>query len=144
MSHLPNLTMATEQSPLLRSRLLRILVVDDSPDVADSLGLLLTMMGHEVRTASDGVEGIQTADVFRPDLVLLDLGMPRMNGYDTARAIRQQPWGKGVVLIALTGWSQDDRHCIQEAGFDHYLVKPVEPDTLKQLLSAQSARSTAG
>jgi PAS domain S-box-containing protein len=114
----------------------RIVVVDDNRDSAMSLALMLQLMGNEVRTAHDGAEGIEAAAAFRPDVMLLDLGMPRLNGYDAARKIREQPWGKDLVLVALTGWGQDsDRARSREAGFDHHLVKPVEPATLERLLA---------
>jgi CheY-like chemotaxis protein len=114
----------------------RILVADDSPDSADSLALLLKLMGNEVLTARDGQEAVDLAALYRPDVVLLDIGMPRLNGYDAARQIRQQPWGKGVLLIALSGWGQqEDKRRAQEAGFDHHLVKPVEPAALEKLLA---------
>jgi CheY-like chemotaxis protein len=113
----------------------RILVADDLRDSADSLALVLRLAGHEVQTAHDGLEAVQAAAAFRPDVALLDIGMPKMNGYDAARHIRQQPWGKCTVLIALTGWGQpEDRRRTAEAGFDHHLVKPVEPKALENLL----------
>jgi PAS domain S-box-containing protein len=114
----------------------RILIVDDNVDAADSLGQLLEMMGNEVRTAYDGEAGIQAARAFRPGVVLCDIGMPKVNGYDTARSIRAEAWGKDTMLVALTGWSQDDDHQRSaNAGFDHHLVKPVEPAALMKLLA---------
>jgi signal transduction histidine kinase len=113
----------------------RILVVDDNVDAADSLGQLLELLGHEVRTAYDGETGVDTAEAFRPNVVLMDLGMPRVNGFEAARRIRQQAWGSKMALVALTGWGQsDDRQKSADAGFDHHLVKPVEAVTLMQLL----------
>jgi signal transduction histidine kinase len=115
----------------------RILVVDDHRASADGLGKLLQIRGHEIRTVYDGREAVEMADEFRPNVVLLDIGLPEMNGYDVARALRQQPWGQGMVLIALTGWGQEaDRHRAQEAGFDHHLVKPVDPSALLHLLAS--------
>jgi signal transduction histidine kinase/ActR/RegA family two-component response regulator len=115
---------------------LRILLVDDNRDAAESLGLLFQVKGHDVRIAHDGVAGLEAAASFRPDVALLDIGMPRLNGYDLARRLRGQAWGQGLVLIALTGWGQeDDRRRTQEAGFDHHLVKPVDPDALQELLA---------
>jgi CheY-like chemotaxis protein len=97
----------------------------------------LGIKGYEIRTAYDGLEAVTTADEFRPDVVLLDIGLPKMNGYDVAQQIRQQPWGRGLVLIALTGWGQEaDRRRSTEAGFDHHLVKPVDPAELIHLLAA--------
>jgi CheY-like chemotaxis protein len=115
----------------------RVLVVDDNHDAAATIEKLLQLSGHEVRTAHDGLEALRAAEEFRPDVALLDLGMPRMNGYDTARALRDHGDGKNIALIALTGWGQDeDRRRSQEAGFSHHLVKPVAPATLLQLLAA--------
>lgn len=119
----------------------RILLIDDNVDAADSLGQILELMDHEVRTAYDGESGIEAARAFRPDIVLCDIGMPKMNGYDTARALRSEAWGKDTVLVALTGWShEEDRRKSAEAGFDHHLVKPVEVDTLMALLADLRAR----
>ena len=114
----------------------RILVVDDNVDAADSLAQLLEMLGNEVRIATDGEAGIEVAAQFRPDMVLMDIGMPKLNGYDAARRIRQHPWSRGMVLVALTGWGQKrDRENSAEAGFDHHLVKPVEMHALTALIS---------
>lgn len=115
----------------------RILVVDDNRDSATSLGMLLQMVGNEVRTAYDGVEALEVAEELRPDVVLLDIGMPRIDGYEVARRIRRRPWGEDVVLVAITGWGQeDDRRQSQEAGIDHHLVKPVDPPALMKLLAS--------
>ncbi len=119
---------------------LRILIVDDNTDGADSLAMMLKVMGNDTRTAYDGQEGVERADEFRPDVVLLDIGLPKLNGYEACRHIRGQPWGTGVVLIAMTGWGQDeDRRRSHEAGFDHHLVKPVDPAALMKLLAGLSA-----
>lgn len=118
----------------------RILVVDDNVDAADSMGQLLEMLGNEVRTAHDGEAGIRAAEAFRPAVVLMDIGMPKMNGYEACRRIREQPWGKDMVLVALTGWGQeDDRQKSADAGFDHHLVKPVETAALMKLLAGLEA-----
>jgi signal transduction histidine kinase len=115
----------------------RILVVDDERLSAASLEMLLRLEGHEIRTAHDGLEAVGVADAFRPDVVLLDIGLPKLNGYEVAQRIRHQPWGQGMVLIALTGWGQEaDRHRSQEAGFAHHLVKPVDPSALLHLLAS--------
>ncbi|HEY0554011.1 MAG TPA: response regulator, partial [Thermoanaerobaculia bacterium] len=115
----------------------RILVADDNVDSAASLEMMLGFMGNEVRTANDGLQAIAEAAAFRPDLILLDIGMPGMNGYDACREIRRQPWGQGIVIVALTGWGQDeDKRRSREAGFDQHLVKPVEPAALGGLLAA--------
>ena len=114
----------------------RILVVDDNRDSAESLAMLLTLTGNETYTAHDGLEAVQAAATFKPDAILLDIGLPKMNGYDACRKIREQPWGQGMVLIALTGWGQDeDRRQSQEAGFDRHLVKPVDHAALAKLLA---------
>jgi len=114
----------------------RILVVDDNRDSATSLAMVLKLTGHETHTAYDGLEAVEAAAVFRPDVVLLDIGLPKLNGYDACRKIREQPWGKGMVLIALTGWGKDeDRRKSQEAGFDSHLVKPVDHAALTKLLA---------
>jgi CheY-like chemotaxis protein len=118
----------------------RILVVGDSRDSATSLAKMLRIMGNETRTAFDGQEAVDVAAAFKPDLILLDIGMPRLNGYDACRRIQEQPWGQGVVMVALTGWGQeDDKRRSQEAGFDHHLVKPVDPDALEKLLDGLQA-----
>ncbi len=117
----------------------RILLVDDNQDAVLSLAMVLRILGNDIRTAFDGLEAIDVAARFRPDIVILDLGMPRLNGYDTARRLRHSPGGQRFVLIALTGWGQDDDHRrSQEVGFDFHLVKPVDPDRLNQLLSELS------
>jgi CheY-like chemotaxis protein len=115
----------------------RILVADDNIDAADSLALLLDMAGHDVRVVHDGRAALSVAQSFRPDTVLLDIGMPLMSGYEVARALRQEPWGAKITLIALTGWGQEsDRLKAMEAGFDRHLTKPVDPDMLEQLMNS--------
>ena len=114
----------------------RILVVDDNIDSAQSLGSLLSMMGHEVRLAHDGLEALSAAEAFRPDVVMLDIGMPRLNGYEACRALRARPWAEEVRIIALTGWGQPrDRQRSLDAGFDLHLVKPVDPDALNSIMT---------
>jgi signal transduction histidine kinase/ActR/RegA family two-component response regulator len=116
-------------------RRLRILVVDDNRDAVESLALMLRMMGHETQTAHDGLEAIQAAAAFRPEVALLDIGLPKMNGYEAARHIREQPGGKQIVLVALTGWGQEeDKRRAAQAGFDHHLVKPTDLAALLPLL----------
>jgi CheY-like chemotaxis protein len=116
---------------------LRILVVDDHRDSADSLSLLLRSRGNDVRTAHDGLEALEAAKQHRPDVVLLDVGLPKLNGYEVARPIRALPWGKSAVLIALTGWGQpEDKRRSTAAGFDHHLVKPVDAARLKAILAS--------
>jgi CheY-like chemotaxis protein len=113
----------------------RILVVDDHRDAADSLARLLRLMGHEAHISYDGQEALHAAARLRPEVLLLDIGLPRLNGYDVARQIRQQPWGNRVTLIALTGWGQaEDKRRAREAGFDHHMTKPVDVAALENLL----------
>jgi signal transduction histidine kinase len=119
----------------------RILVVDDNQDAAECLAELLRIKGHDVRTAHDGLAAVDAAQVFRPAVVLMDLGMPGLNGYDAASRIRESHGGS-VLLIAVTGWGQeDDRRRSREAGFSHHLIKPVDPDALDALLGEVSPHS---
>jgi len=118
----------------------KILVVDDNRDSAASLSMLLKLASSEVYTAYDGPEALRLAEQIRPDVMLLDIGLPGMNGYDVAREIRGRPWGKDTYLLALTGWGQsEDRHKAKQAGFDHHLTKPVEHARLMELLSQAAA-----
>jgi len=113
----------------------KILVVDDNVDAADTLQALLGLDGFVVTTAYDGVSAVAQVQTVKPDAVVMDIGMPGMDGYDAARLIRQQPGGPGIVLIALTGWGQStDRQRASQAGFDHHLVKPVDYDLLRKCL----------
>jgi two-component system, chemotaxis family, CheB/CheR fusion protein len=115
----------------------RILVVDDNADAAESLAALLSIGGHETRMAHDGPEALQQAERFHPDVVFLDIGMPTLDGHETAKLIRRQPWGKQMVLVALTGWGQsEDRRRSKDAGFNHHLVKPADPAVVEKLLSS--------
>ena len=114
----------------------RFLVVDDNQDAATSLAMLLEQNGNETHIAYDGLEAVEAAAKFRPDMVLLDIGLPKLNGYEAARRIREQPWGKSMVLVALTGWNQDQtQQKSTDAGFNHHLVKPVSIATLMKLLA---------
>ena len=114
----------------------RILVVDDNADSAESLAMLLRLSGHDVKTVFDGGAAVETAEAFAPDVVLLDIGLPVLNGYEAAERIRRGPRGSVLVLVALTGWGQeDDRRRSKEAGFDAHLVKPVDPAELLRLLA---------
>ena len=114
----------------------RILVVDDNSDSANSMVMMLTLRGNEVRTAHDGIEAVTTANAFRPQVVLMDLGMPQLNGLDATRRIRAQPWAGAVVIIAVTGWGQEeDKVRSREAGCDGHLVKPVNLPDLEKLLA---------
>jgi signal transduction histidine kinase len=114
----------------------RILVVDDNKDGANSLAMMLRLMGHETWTAYDGLEALTAAAAFRPDVVLLDIGLPKVNGYEVARRLREEPWGAGMVLIAQTGWGkEEDKYRSKEAGFNFHMVKPVDPAALEKLLA---------
>jgi CheY-like chemotaxis protein len=116
----------------------RILVVDDNSDSAESLALLLRLNGSEAKTAHDGMEGIAAAQSFHPDVVFLDIGMPRLNGFDACRRIREQPWGKRMAIIAVTGCADDeDRRRAKESGFDHVFVKPVRYADLAKVFAAE-------
>ncbi|HET9652682.1 MAG TPA: ATP-binding protein [Usitatibacter sp.] len=115
----------------------RILVADDNPDSAETLQIMLEVMGNEVRVAHDGEEAVKLAEAFQPDAILLDIGMPKLNGYDACSQIRARPGGADPLIVALTGWSQEeDKLRSKEAGFDRHLVKPVEPGTLEGLIQS--------
>ena len=114
----------------------RILVADDNSDALESLAMLLELGGHEVYTASNGVLALESAERHQPDVALLDIGMPKLDGYEVARRIRSQPWGRSITLVALTGWGQEsDRRRSGEAGFDSHLVKPLDLEQLSRLLA---------
>jgi PAS domain S-box-containing protein len=120
----------------------RVLVVDDNRDAAGSMALMLRLLGNEVHTAHDGVEAVEAACRLQPHIVLMDLGMPRLNGHEATRRIRAQPWGREMTVIALTGWGQDaDRVKSREAGCDGHLVKPVALSDLQKLLAELTPRS---
>lgn len=125
---------------------LRVLVADDNEDSAESLGALLRLEGYEVQTVYDGLKAIEAASKFLPEVVLLDIGMPGMNGYEAARKIRALSWGKNILIIAQTGWGQEwDRWLSQEAGFDAHLTKPVDHDVLMRMLADYARKEqTAG
>ncbi|MGH8589828.1 MAG: ATP-binding response regulator [Gammaproteobacteria bacterium] len=119
----------------------RILVVDDNRDSAGSLAILLELTGNETHTAYDGLEAVEAAATFRPDVILLDIGLPNLNGFEAARKIREQPWGQGMVLVALTGWGQEeDRRRSEEVGFNAHMVKPVDYAALTKLLAEMQAK----
>jgi CheY-like chemotaxis protein len=123
------------QHPASGRKVRRILVVDDNVDGLETLATLLELSGHEVRTASDGPAALTAAAEFRPEVVLLDIGLPGMDGYEVARRLRANPLFNGARLIALTGWGQDsDRDRSHDAGFDLHLVKPVDPAELQRVL----------
>jgi CheY-like chemotaxis protein len=118
----------------------RVLIADDNVDSAESLAMLLRLQGHHVEVVHDGAEALRRLEEFRPRFALLDIGMPKINGYEVARRIRAQPWGASLMLIALTGWGQEqDRRDALEAGFDHHLVKPVDTELLMQKMAQTTA-----
>jgi CheY-like chemotaxis protein len=117
----------------------RVLVVDDNRDSADTLSTLLQVLGCEVAVAYDGEEALRVGRQFKPDAVLLDLGMPRLNGFEACECMRREPWGKGICIVAVTGWGQEeDRRRTKEAGFDAHMVKPADPGKLTELLASIS------
>ncbi|HET7403187.1 MAG TPA: response regulator, partial [Usitatibacter sp.] len=120
----------------------RILIADDNVDYASSMGLLLQQLGHDVRVVHDGAEALETALQFRPDVAFLDIGMPRIHGYELARRLRAQPVTAGCLLVAVTGWGQeDDRRRAREAGFDRHLVKPVELPQVRAIIESTPPRA---
>jgi CheY-like chemotaxis protein/anti-sigma regulatory factor (Ser/Thr protein kinase) len=133
-AHTGELPRAREDTAVSVGR--RILVADDNADALESLAALLTLNGHEVYRAQDGQIALQAAERYLPDVALLDIGMPHLDGYEVARRIRSNPWGQGMLLVALTGWGQEaDRARSHAAGFDSHLTKPVDHDRLGQLLA---------
>jgi len=126
--------------PITNEHRCRVLVVDDNEDSVDSLAMLLRMLGHEVMIAQDGERALQVADEFQPGVAILDIGLPKVNGYDLAKRMRERPWARELVLVALTGWGQEQhRRRSAEAGFNHHLTKPVEFNVLQQILAAAEA-----
>ncbi|HEV2672575.1 MAG TPA: ATP-binding protein [Gemmatimonadales bacterium] len=114
----------------------RVLIVDDNVDSVDSLAMLLGMMGHDVKTANKGREALTIAPTFHPDVAILDIGLPKMNGYELAQRLRQEPWAKDLVLVALSGWGQEEhRRLSAQSGFNHHLTKPVELEALQEILN---------
>jgi CheY-like chemotaxis protein len=124
------------QLPQARNR--TVLIADDNEDARDSMAQLVELQGHRVFVAADGTQALALAQEVGPDVAVLDIGMPTMNGYDVARTIRAAPWGRAIRLIALTGWGQaDDQAQAHAAGFDHHLTKPADPDRLFRLLAQE-------
>lgn len=118
------------------ARPLRVLCVDDNRDATTTLKLLLSALGYESHAAHDGLEAVEAAERLRPDVALVDLSLPTLDGHEVCRRIREQPWGRGVLLLALTGWDEEDARVKSAAvGFDHFMVKPVDVAALSQLLS---------
>jgi DNA-binding response OmpR family regulator len=127
---------STTPAPAPAKQGFRILVVDDNHDSALSLAMMLSIMGHETRTAHDGESAVTSAESFLPEIVLLDIGLPKLNGYEVAERIRKQEWGASMFLIAVTGWGQDeDRQRSSEVGLNVHMVKPVEPAALERLFA---------
>ena len=127
-------------TPAGAPRRFKILVVDDNHDSALSMAMMLQIMGHDTRTAHDGESAVSTAETFLPEVVLLDIGLPKLNGYEVAQRIREETWGQSMYLIAVTGWGQDeDRQRSTEVGLNLHMVKPVEPAALEKLLAALPA-----
>jgi CheY-like chemotaxis protein len=123
---------------------LRMLVVDDQPDNANALKELLELLGHEAHALHDGLEAVNAAAAFRPDVIFLDIAMPKLNGYEAAQRIREQPWSKRMTLVALTGWGEDQHKArSQAAGFDFHLTKPMSIARLESLLASVSAAQAA-
>src|SRR5262249_2365002 len=128
-------------APSRNGELRRILGVDDNVDSASSLATLLELSGHETRTVHDGLSAVDEALAFAPDVILLDLGLPGIDGYEAARRIRAQPGGRAILIVAVTGWGQEeDRRRSREAGFDHHMVKPLRAAALETLLASSTRR----
>jgi CheY-like chemotaxis protein len=129
---------ADDLQPFVTAR--RILIVDDNHDAADSLGMLLNLLGADVYIVHDGQAALEALQKYRPAVMFLDLGMPGMDGFEVAHRARQQLEGLDVTLVALTGWGQEeDRRRSREAGFDHHLIKPVDMNALQALLASLDA-----
>ena len=127
----------TEVVPVAAGVRCRIVVADDNRDAADSLQVLLELAGHDVSVAYNGQEALDLGARERPSVFVLDVGMPDMTGYEVARRIRQQAWGRGVLLLAVTGWGQDgDKEKAEAAGFDFHFTKPVNPDEVEERIAA--------
>jgi CheY-like chemotaxis protein len=127
-----------EEGAMARSTPQRILIADDNADSAESMGMLLRLMGNDVRIASDGLEAVEQAEIFQPDIVLLDIGMPRLDGYEAARRIRTQGWSKDTLLVGVTGWGPTDAsERATAAGFDHHFTKPLDPAELRRLIESR-------
>jgi CheY-like chemotaxis protein len=135
---------AVVERPAAEERKLRILIADDNRDAAQTLAIMLRFDGHDVRTAYDGLEALATGQVFQPELVFLDIGMPVLDGYQTASQIRERAWGQSVHLVALTGWSQEtDRQKSVASGFADHIVKPADPDQLKAVIDRARAKKSS-
>jgi CheY-like chemotaxis protein/two-component sensor histidine kinase len=123
----------------------KVLVVDDNRDAAETLAIVLGMFGHDVLIAHSGGQGLELGSQARPDAIILDIGMPDMTGYEAARRIRREAWGRKILLLAITGWGQEgDKEAARAAGFDRHLTKPVDPDQVQLLLTTFLASSSKG
>jgi CheY-like chemotaxis protein len=119
---------------------LTVLVADDNEDAVESAAMVLTLNGNEVKLASDGLEAVEAAGRYRPDVVLLDIGMPKLNGFEACRRIRSEPWGKDMLVVAVTGWGQEEgRRRTAEAGFDAHFTKPVDFASVMRLIGQRRA-----
>lgn len=136
--------LSSAPTPQADKRGFKILVVDDNHDAAMSLAMMLSIMGHDTATAHDGESAVSTAETFLPEVVLLDIGLPKLNGYEVAQRIREHAWGREMFLIAVTGWGQEeDRQRSAEVGLNMHMVKPVEATALEKML-ADLARNGHG
>jgi CheY-like chemotaxis protein len=130
---------ASAETTQPRSTPQRILIADDNADSAESMGMLLRLMGNDVRIASDGLDAVEQAAAFQPDIVLMDIGMPRLDGYEAARRIRNQAWSRDTLLVAVTGWGpSDSSEQATAAGFDCHFTKPLDPAELRRLVSGRA------
>ena len=136
---------ARNDKPISASGGIRVLIVDDDGDSVETLAALLGLLGYELRTASDGLRALETAQQFRPQCIMLDIDLPGLDGLDIARRLRRETWGRNALLIATTGWNrEEDRNAATIAGFDHFMAKPLNLDTLIGLLPpAQHAPAKA-
>jgi CheY-like chemotaxis protein len=120
---------------------LRVLVVDDNVDAAESLRMVLAMMGHQVHTRYSGADALKASTEHQPDVILLDIGLPGLTGFQVAEQVRGTPGMEGIALVAITGYGQQEDHQkSKQAGFDYHLVKPVDPQQLQQLLTTLGKR----
>jgi CheY-like chemotaxis protein len=135
-SQLPSKRMSAEQGRQRVPAPKRVLVADDNVDAAEAVALLLELSGHEVAVAANGLDAVRKADQFEPQVILLDIGMPGLNGHEVCRQIRARSWGGRARIVAVTGWGdEEDRRRSRDAGFDLHLVKPVDPDLLDVILT---------
>jgi CheY-like chemotaxis protein len=124
---------------------LKVLVADDNEDAVESAAMILSLNGNDVKLASDGLEAVEAADRYRPDVVLLDIGMPKLNGFEACRRIRSEPWGRDMLVVAVTGWGQEeDRRRTAEAGFDAHFTKPVDFASVMALIGQRRASQSGG